>query len=175
MLLKMKQDTNVHCRKNLAQNQNIFAVVPSFLHVGFSVQRTVFLGILFVLIWIRNKCLDVSKKVKKLFDNFSERARDVEVLVGTNKLSSGGTRYSTNKIFIHENYTRSNYANDIALLRVQTPIEFSEKVQPIKISSKVIEPGTQNLKITGFGLLSVNVSKLSELHLVQNNFHIQKI
>lgn len=78
------------------------------------------------------------------------------MLVGTNSLSSGGTRYNTNKTFVHENYTRSNYAYDVALLRVQTPIEFNEKVQPIKISSKVIEPGTENLKITGWGLLNVN-------------------
>lgn len=76
-------------------------------------------------------------------DILRERARDVEVLVGTNKLSAGGTRYSTNKTFIHEKYIKSNYAYDIALLRVQTPIEFNPKVQPIKISPKVINPGTQ--------------------------------
>lgn len=87
--------------------------------------------------------------------NFSERPRDVEVLVGTNNLKAGGTRYKTNKTFIHEDYDKSNYAYDIALLRVQSPIEFNSKVQPIEISHKVIQPGTP-LKVTGWGFITAS-------------------
>lgn len=126
------------------------------------------LGYLLNLTWIRIR-EDILKIAKNTLWYFSERPRDVEVLVGSNKLSSGGVRYGTNKTFIHENYTRSNYAYDVALLRVQTPIEFNSKVQPIKISPKVIEPGTQ-LKVTGWGYISVIIF---ENCTIKN--HFQKI
>lgn len=73
--------------------------------------------------------------------------------MGTNKLSSGGARYSASKIIVHEKYNRSVYAYDFALVSVQTSIEFNAKVQPIKYSARVIEPGT-DLKVTGWGILS---------------------
>lgn len=86
---------------------------------------------------------------------FSERPRDIDIRVGSNKLSSGGTVYGTSKIIVHQNYSRLNYAYDVALLRVQTPIEFNAKVQPIMYSSRVIKPG-MDLKATGWGVLSPN-------------------
>lgn len=129
----------------------------------------------FYYIWLES---EISKVLyaRKFYDNFSERPRDVEILVGTNKLCSGGTRYSTNKTFIHDNYTKSNYAYDIALIRVQSPIEFNSKVQPIKISPKVIEPETQ-LKVTGWGYITVIVLELNDKFCCKKNsinFNIQR-
>lgn len=139
----VKRRTNAHCKSI----RNIFAAVRSSILDLFWVRLIVCLGnnLSFIL---KRPTLNHSS------NNSSERARDVEVLVGTNKLSAGGTRYNTNKTFIHENYTKSNYAYDIALLRVQTPIDFNSKVQPIKISPKVIHPGTK-LKVTGWGYTTV--------------------
>lgn len=76
-------------------------------------------------------------------------------------------RYSTSKILVHKEYKRENYAFDIALIRVQTPIEFNANTQPINYSARVIEPGT-DLKVTGFGFLDkagTNPDNLQELYV----------
>ncbi|XP_055306211.1 chymotrypsin-1-like [Sitodiplosis mosellana] len=76
----------------------------------------------------------------------------VEVLVGTNDLQSGGTRYTPKKYIVHEKYNQPDFANDIGLIQVEK-IEFNKKVQPIKYSSKFVEGGAA-LLATGWGRLS---------------------
>jgi len=78
----------------------------------------------------------------------------VQILVGTNDLKSGGVRYTPKKYIIHENYGKPNFANDIGLIQVDK-IEFNEKVQPIKYSSKFVEGGTE-LFATGWGRVSTS-------------------
>lgn len=85
---------------------------------------------------------------------------DIEILVGTNKLSSGGTRYKVKKTIKHEFYYMPEYLSpdvtyDIAMIWVQTPIEFNDNVQPIKYSMDEVEENDQ-LIVYGFGSLSVS-------------------
>lgn len=76
--------------------------------------------------------------------------------MGTNQWKSGGTHYETEKFIIHENYNNPQHAYDIGLIRVQTPIKFSEKVQPIKLSEKVVG-ADENLQVTGWGKPQVSI------------------
>lgn len=76
------------------------------------------------------------------------------MLVGTNDLNSGGTRYQAQQFITNEGYDQPSFANDIGLLRVDGSIEFNEKVQPIKYSNKFVEGGA-TLQTTGWGRLSV--------------------
>ena len=82
----------------------------------------------------------------------------VQILVGTNDLQNGGTRYTPKKYIIHEKYNRPNFANDIGLVQVEN-IEFTEKVKPIKYSSKVVEGGA-DLLATGWGRLNVIILEI---------------
>lgn len=84
--------------------------------------------------------------------DFRKKAQDIEILAGTNKLHSGGSRYKIDKPIIHEEFGYPPFSNDIALVRLKTPIQFSDKVQPIKYSKKEIKAGTK-LLISGWGLL----------------------
>lgn len=81
----------------------------------------------------------------------------MDVLVGTNKLSSDGTRYKVKKIIKHDGFifNDNSKANDIGALYVDGPIQFNEKVQPIKYSTKEVGDG-ENLQVTGWGLLDVS-------------------
>lgn len=54
----------------------------------------------------------------------------------------------------HDGYRKSDDANDIALIRVQTPIKFNLKVKPIKYTAKEVAPGSR-LQVTGWGSLKV--------------------
>lgn len=79
----------------------------------------------------------------------------VEILVGTNKLSSGGTRYSIKNTIPHEHYDEPEYAHDIALIRLRTPIEFNENIQPITYSTTEVPENTE-MQVFGFGRLAVS-------------------
>lgn len=79
----------------------------------------------------------------------------MQIMVGTNKLRSGGTRYSINYTIPHDGYIR-NHSNDIGLIRLQTPIEFNENVQAIRYSTLHVPENTE-LKVFGFGQLSVSI------------------
>lgn len=79
----------------------------------------------------------------------------MKIVVGTNKRKSGGTNYEPDKLIAHESHGHPRSAYDIGLIRVRTPIDFNEKVQPIKLSKEFIGAG-YNLMITGWGLLKVS-------------------
>lgn len=85
---------------------------------------------------------------------FNLTSSQVEIVVGTNQWNSGGTRYKVGDIIAHEHFELSDYINDIALIRVRSPIKFNERVQPINYTATEIPPGI-TLQITGWGLLAV--------------------
>lgn len=83
----------------------------------------------------------------------------MEILVGTNKLSSGGARYKVKMTITHDDYFTPEFSdpdivNDIGLIHVQTPIQFNEKVQPIKYSTNEVK-ADELLQISGWGYLNV--------------------
>lgn len=86
-----------------------------------------------------------------------QSASNLEVLVGTIDLKSGGTYYKVEKLIAHEDYNTPAFANDIALVRVQDAIQFSEKVQPIELLRDEVPDGAE-LTLTGWGRLNVSVA-----------------
>lgn len=102
-------------------------------------------------------CLSYKLCIYSNFPNFSRGPQDIEILVGTNlKDGSGGKYYKVEKVIRHEKHDRPRRANDVALIRLKMPIEFNEKVQPIKISAKKIAEG-ENLLVSGFGSQRVSI------------------
>lgn len=88
--------------------------------------------------------ISISNKSNIFFSGTS----NIQVLVGTNDLQSGGTRYKPERFIVHESYNRPNtYQNDIALIKMEK-MQFNENVQPIKYSENFVKDGTQ-LQTTG--------------------------
>lgn len=85
---------------------------------------------------------------------FSKSPSEVQIVVGTNQWKSG-VQYVPETFIIHEDYDNPPFAYDIGLIRVQTPIEFSEKVRPIKYSAEEVPIGA-SLQATGWGYLKRN-------------------
>lgn len=91
---------------------------------------------------------------------------DIQILVGTNQLSSGGTFYRAKKTILHEKFDQPQfdepesgqvqYANDIALIQTESPMTFNKKVFPLDYSDKEVEVGAENLQFTGWGVLNVS-------------------
>lgn len=63
----------------------------------------------------------------------------LEILVGTNDLNKGGTRYNVSALYHHSQYDNPRFANDIALIRINGTIKFSTLVQPIEYSPKEVQ------------------------------------
>lgn len=100
------------------------------------------------------------------FEFHRKNVDDIEILVGTNKLSSGGMRYKVKKTIKHEFFFMPEYLDpdvtyDIALIMVQTPIQFNNKVQPIKYSIEEVGEN-ENLRVYGWGSLSVSISNIDQ-------------
>lgn len=83
----------------------------------------------------------------------------LEIYVGSNDLKNGGTYYKIQKIKAHEKFNKPNYANDIAVIRVQGAITFTDKVQPIEYSSEEVPDGA-SLQLTGWGQLQVSFGRI---------------
>lgn len=79
----------------------------------------------------------------------------MEVLVGTNDTDAGGERYRAEEIILHEDFESRHLANNIGLVRLNKPIEFNDRVQPIKYTADAVPENTE-LVVTGFGVTWVS-------------------
>lgn len=95
-----------------------------------------------------------------LFAFFSINPNAIHVIVGSNKLSTGGSIYGVKDIISHGHFNKRNMAFDIGLIRVDFPIEFDDRVQPIAYSSKSVPPNVE-LEVFGWGRLKVRNSNYS--------------
>ncbi|GAB0093335.1 Chymotrypsin-2 [Sergentomyia squamirostris] len=82
-------------------------------------------------------------------------ASSLSILAGTNDLKNGGVRYQPTKIFIHSRYNKPNFANDIALIKLEETIKFTDRIKAIDYEYRTI-PEDAVLKLTGWGRLSAN-------------------
>lgn len=89
-----------------------------------------------------------------------DNLEELDVLVGTVKLSSGGARYKVKEAIKYHEFKIPargdlNVTHDIAVIRVDGPIQFNDNVQPIEYSIAKVEDNG-NLQVSGWGLLKVN-------------------
>lgn len=87
------------------------------------------------------------------------KPHDIEVVAGTLSLTDGGDHYAVEKIVKHEFYNPRIIRNDIALLKLASPITFNDQVRSIQLCDHSVDGGQQML-LTGWGLTSVrNLNK----------------
>jgi len=84
----------------------------------------------------------------------SANVRDLQIYVGSNRRSSGGTSYDVVRKITHERYNSPNYHNDIGLLQTALEIQFNENVQPIKLRQAYVPDKAFPIRLTGWGRLS---------------------
>ncbi|KAK5640465.1 hypothetical protein RI129_011276 [Pyrocoelia pectoralis] len=81
---------------------------------------------------------------------FSEYDNHVTVKVGTNLVYEGGDVYQVAEFRVHPNYTVQYTKNDIAIVKLKSPIIFNEKVQPISLETEYVD-GDVECVLTGWG------------------------
>ncbi|CAG4926650.1 unnamed protein product [Colias eurytheme] len=73
-----------------------------------------------------------------------------EIVVGSNKLSSGGTRYKVESVIIHKDYNATLLTDDISLLKLEEEIEYADNIQPIEVDSGYVN-GREKGIVSGWG------------------------
>lgn len=87
------------------------------------------------------------------------------VVVGTNQLNSGGARHSVAQLITHPGYNANTIENDIAILRLVTPIEFNSLVQPIALP-EVNTGADEQAIVAGWGTLQNGGSLPNQLQFL---------
>jgi hypothetical protein len=80
---------------------------------------------------------------------------NVQIVVGSYVLNTGGLRLITAQIVTHPEYNGNTVANDISLLQTQTPILINAFIQPIQMGTDFITGG-YSATMTGWGLTEVS-------------------
>uniref|UniRef100_A0A903Z006 trypsin n=1 Tax=Anopheles minimus TaxID=112268 RepID=A0A903Z006_9DIPT len=76
-----------------------------------------------------------------------------KVIVGTNNWKKGGTAYDVERIFFYSSLQPNK--NDIALVRLATPLKLSKRVARISYSAEIV-PDYATLTLTGWGYIDDN-------------------
>lgn len=90
----------------------------------------------------------------------------INALAGTNLLNSGGTSHRGDLIRNHPSYNSNTLANDVSVLRVQTPFVWSARVSVIALSA-VTTGGNVQAVLTGWGHTSEPGSSPNHLQWIQ--------
>lgn len=89
---------------------------------------------------------------------------EVHAYMGSTNHKEGGVRIPASNIISHEEFNATEFFNDIALIRVKKPFEFSKEIQTIELSSTRPTPGTTGLA-SGWGVLKENEMKPPPINL----------
>ncbi|MAQ69946.1 MAG: hypothetical protein CMD23_02485 [Flavobacteriales bacterium] len=86
-----------------------------------------------------------------------ESASNIDVRVGSdNSYAQGGSSYDADEVIIHDNYNSNTYNNDIALIKLNSPISFNTTKQPVLLMcDEQVDLGVQDSGemswVTGWG------------------------
>ncbi|XP_067635708.1 transmembrane protease serine 9-like [Eurosta solidaginis] len=77
--------------------------------------------------------------------------RFYQVRVGSVQRAAGGQLLNVKRIIVNKSY--GNFLNDIALLELEEPLEFTKNIQPIEIADEEV-PSGEDVIISGWGTLT---------------------
>lgn len=87
------------------------------------------------------------------------RPEDLTVRAGSTKPKAGGVHLKVVKIKVHPRYSPSRNDKDIAVLELEKPLTYSDKIKPIALATKEpTAPGT--VQTSGWGALQVRFSQI---------------
>ncbi|XP_011868435.1 PREDICTED: chymotrypsin-2-like [Vollenhovia emeryi] len=85
---------------------------------------------------------------------FVDSKEDILVSVGVTDLEKSRSIYFVESIYVHEYYDPSDsWINDIALIKLQTPIEYSRLVAPVELMTNQTVEATSIAVVSGYGRL----------------------
>ncbi|KAG5328502.1 CTR1 protein, partial [Acromyrmex charruanus] len=94
--------------------------------------------------------------------------KSLTIHAGTNLLSENGTVYKAKQAIIHETFDSIRIINDIGLLILSTPIEYTKYIQPVSLATTDVAPTGSYCILSGWGRIKaggITPDKLQEIEL----------
>lgn len=99
------------------------------------------------------------------------RVKEFTIHLGSNSLISGDSNriiVATSTYTVHPQYNQNTLENDIGLIKLRIPIEFSDYIQPVPIAYEGYLDVGEEVIATGWGQTSDNAAGLNNaLHYVK--------
>nr|ABZ04015.1 serine protease 7 [Costelytra zealandica] len=89
------------------------------------------------------------------------------VVAGTNTLNSGGITYSTSRLMVHGNYNSDTFANDVAVIKLASPLSLSSTVARVGLNTATT--GAVASIIIGWGRTTANGATPNNLQHLNAN------
>ncbi|XP_033229481.1 chymotrypsin-2-like [Belonocnema kinseyi] len=83
------------------------------------------------------------------------QASKITVVVGTNDLTRGGTRYEAKRLVVHPNFSMAKITGDVALIELASAVTFSKSVSSIALPTSDITKAHTHVVVSGWGKKSV--------------------
>ncbi|XP_077267757.1 chymotrypsin-1-like [Temnothorax americanus] len=99
--------------------------------------------------------------------------RSLTVHAGTNLLSESGSVYRVKQAIPHSNFDSMGLSNDIGVLILTTPIEYTQYIQPIPLATSDIAPEGSSCTLSGWGRTSLNGRVPNNLQEIELSVHSQ--
>ncbi|KAK4873164.1 hypothetical protein RN001_015193 [Aquatica leii] len=80
-------------------------------------------------------------------------SQNSNIMAGTNKLNEVGVLYLISRYIIHKDWNPIDASNDIAIIKVKTPIEYTTYIKPIAFDATFIPDQVQTV-LSGWGYTS---------------------
>ncbi|KAH8325994.1 hypothetical protein KR067_012129, partial [Drosophila pandora] len=80
--------------------------------------------------------------------------QNITIRAGSSLKNYGGQLVNVSKIILHEKYNHTTVVNDIAILKLEKPLDMTNPaIQPIELAEKSPSPGT-NVLVSGWGSMT---------------------
>ncbi|XP_071629343.1 chymotrypsin-1-like [Temnothorax longispinosus] len=99
--------------------------------------------------------------------------RSLTVHAGTNLLSESGSVYRVKQAISHSNFDSIGLSNDIGVLILTTPIEYTQYIQPIPLATSDVAPEGTTCTLSGWGRTSLNGRVPNNLQEIELSVHSQ--
>ncbi|XP_015602365.1 chymotrypsin-1 [Cephus cinctus] len=92
---------------------------------------------------------------------------DITLVVGTNYLSTGGIAYKANSIILHMDYVREKQVHDIALIKTEVEITFTDKIAPVALPTADVDESNCIANFTGWGYTDKYSANSNSLQVIE--------
>ncbi|XP_055847838.1 trypsin-like [Episyrphus balteatus] len=92
----------------------------------------------------------------------SVKPKEIKVRLGSANYQSGGEYVSVRSLKYHEGYDSSIMTNDVAVIRLDTPVRYSNRIQPIKLATTNPRTGAPAV-VSGWGTEKFLVGSIQKI------------
>ncbi|XP_026732818.1 trypsin, alkaline C-like [Trichoplusia ni] len=107
---------------------------------------------------------------------FGDSPFEWRVRLGTSLASSGGSLHDVSQLVIHPQYSSATLRNDVAIVRLASPAQYSNSIQAVSIAGANYNlADNSNVQTIGWGALSTGGGSPEQLQHVTINVINQKV